>query len=169
MVKGEIVTLADGATSTLIRRAQPFALRVRSPEGLVFEGNVLAVRLPVPGGYLGVLARHEPMLAVLRCGVLKVVHSDGKTETMAMGDGFGQVSGDALRLTVHFLDFSERIDKERAHRAMGRALDRLRSTAEDEGWDLVRAEASLCRAVARLSTCGCGCGACTTAKSRGVR
>lgn len=156
--------MANGDALSLARRGQSFPLRVRSPEGLIFEGSVLAVRLPVPGGFLGVLARHEPMLAGLRCGVLHVVHPDGKTETMAMGEGFAHVVAGGLRLTVHFLDFSNGIDTDRAHQSMGRALDRLRQNAEDEGWELLRVESSLCRAVARLSACGCGCGACATAK-----
>jgi F-type H+-transporting ATPase subunit epsilon len=160
--------LAEGADRTG-STGQPFEIKVRSPEGLAFEGKVAAVRLPVPDGDLGVLARHAPMVAALRCGLLRVVHPDGKRETMAIGDGFAQVANGMVRLTVHFLDFPERIDRDRAHRAMGRALQRLRSTAEDEGWDLVRAESALCRSVARLASCGCGCATCSTAKFHGVR
>ena len=48
---------------------------------------------------------------------------------------------------------------------MGRALARLRRETEEEGLDLVRAEAALCRSIARLSVCGCGCVMCHEAKA----
>lgn len=156
--------MASGDNDVRMKPALPYELRVRSPEGLVFVGPVVAVCLPVPDGYVGVLARHAPMLAALRCGVLKVSHADGTTEIMAMGEGFAQVSRDTMRLAVHFFDYPDGVDRDRAHRAMERALHRLRRTVEDEGWDVVRADAALCRAISRLSACGCGCRACASVK-----
>ena len=84
---------------------------------------------------------------------------------MAIGEGFAEIANNVARLTVHFMDHPLDIDEDRARRAMGRALSRLRKEAEDEGWNLERAEAALCRALARLSACGCGCHMCDKATS----
>lgn len=140
-------------------------LRIRSPEGLVFVGPVRSVRLPGVDGDFGLLPRHAPLLAVTRCGAMSVVHQGGARERMAVGEGFVFVSRESTKLVVHFLDFAPDIDLDRAHRAMGRALTRLRAEAEDEGWDLERAEAALCRALARTSACGCGCHACDSGRA----
>ena len=161
--------LAENAGRVSIGMAKHLDLRIRSPEGLVFAGQVVAVRFSCPDGDRAVLSGHAPMMAAICCGALRIVHADGDREAMAIGDGFAQVSGSLVRLSVHFLDFPSRLDRDRAHGAMGRALERLRGTAEDEGWDLVRAEASLCRSMARLSVCGCGCAMCGSVASRGVR
>ena len=160
--------MAEPPTSTDGGAVQPrrsFELRVRSPEGLLFVGPVASLRVPGADGHLGVLADHVPMLAVLSCGVMHIVHPDGQRESMAIGDGFAQVSGNVARLTVHFMDHALGIDQERAHRALGRALSRLRVEVDDQGWDVERVEAALCRAVARLSACGCGCSMCCSAMS----
>lgn len=144
-------------------------LSLRSPEGLVFTGPVWSVRLPGVDGDFGLLPRHAPLVAVTRCGVMNVIHRGGASERMAVGEGFVIVARESIKLVVHFLDSARNIDLDRAHRAVGRALARLRAEAEDEGWDLERAEASLCRALARTSACGCGCHACTPALARRSR
>lgn len=155
-------TSADGGGDD---RRKTFELRVRSPEGLLFVGPIVALRLPGVDGHLGVLANHAPMLAALSCGVMHIVHPDEQRESMAIGEGFAQVSGNVAKLTIHFMDHPLEINQDRAHRAMGRALTRLRKEVDDQGWDVERAEASLCRALARLSACGCGCNMCYTATS----
>jgi len=147
------------------KRLGEFELRVRAPEGLLFTGPVVALRVPSVDGHLGVLANHAPMLAALRCGIMQVLHPTGEREVMAVGDGFAEVTRKGVSLVVHFLDFPRGIDRQRAHLAMGRALARLRRETEEEGLDLVRAEAALCRSIARLSVCGCGCVMCHEAKA----
>ena len=42
-----------------------FHLQVYTPERKVFEDRVQSMILPAIGGYVGVLARHAPMVAAL--------------------------------------------------------------------------------------------------------
>ena len=133
-------------------------LNVRSLDGLLLEGPVRSLRLPVEDGSLGVFPQHAPMVSVLRCGPLAVVHASGASEEMVIGPGFAQVSPSRVLLLVEFMNAEANVDLDRAHGAMLRALERLEE--RDEGADLVRAEAALCRAVARLEFCGCRCDVC---------
>jgi len=98
------------------------------------------------------------MTALLRCGVILVVHEDGESEQMAIGDGFAEVSQRTVKLIVEFFNGRPDVSEDRAHGAMKRALDRLNQ--ENEGIDVARARAALCRAIVRLRVCGCGCSMC---------
>lgn len=133
-------------------------LAVVTPDGVLFQGAARSLRLPATDGSIGVLPRHAPMIAVLRCGVLRVVHGDGEPEQMAIGDGYAQVHPTQVRLVVSFLNSCPDVDQDRAHGAMQRAIDRLEE--QSDGFDVVRAVAALCRALVRLRVCGCGCDLC---------
>jgi len=134
-------------------------LAVVTPDGRSYRGPVRSLRLPGSDGSLGVLPRHAPMVAVLACGILHVVHGDGEGEQMAIGDGFAHVGPTVVKLIVNFLNGRPEVDQDRAHGAMVRALQRLE---EQKEWiDVARAEAALCRAIVRLKVCGCGCHLCS--------
>lgn len=148
----------DSGTATESHQGRLLELTVRSLDGLLFEGSVRSLRLPVEDGSLGVFPRHAPMVSPLRCGPLAVVHPSGASEAMVIGPGFAQVFPDRVLLLVEFMNAQSGVDMKRAHGAMLRALERIEE--RDERADLVRAEAALCRAVARLVVCGCRCDVC---------
>lgn len=135
-----------------------FDLSVVTPDGPLFDGHVRSLRLPGVDGSLGILPRHAPMIALLQCGVVHVVHEDGETEQVAIGEGYAQVRPGKVQLIVNFLNGRPEVDQDRAHGAMQRALKRLEE--REDGIDIARAEAALCRAVVRLKVCGCGCHLC---------
>lgn len=135
-----------------------FELFVVTPDGPLFQGRVRSLRLPGVDGSLGILPRHASMIAVLQCGILRVVHGDGELEQMAIGEGYAEVRRGQVRVIVNFLNERPDVDEDRAHGAMKRALTRLEE--REESIDVARAEAALCRAIVRLKVCGCGCNLC---------
>ena len=138
--------------------SRDFELSVVTPDGPLYQGRARSLRLPGADGSLGILPRHAPMVAVLQCGVLRVVHAHGELEEMAIGEGYAEVRQGQVRIIVNFLNGRPDVDEDRAHGAMKRALQRLEE--RDEGIDMARAEAALCRAIVRLKVCGCGCHLC---------
>lgn len=68
----------------------PLTLQVRSPEGLVFDGPVRALRAEDEDGWFGVLPGRMDVVAVLPPGLL--LFED------AAGDGFVALSGGLLEL-----------------------------------------------------------------------
>lgn len=138
--------------------SEPLELSVITPDGPLFRGPVRSLRLPGVDGSLGVLPRHAHMIAVLQCGVLSVVHHDGELEEMAIGEGYAEVGRGEVRVVANFLNGRPDVDEDRAHGAMRRALRRLEE--REDGIDMARAEAALCRAIVRLKVCGCGCNLC---------
>lgn len=135
-----------------------FQLSVVTPDGPVYDGHVRSLRLPGVDGSFGILPRHAPMVAVLQCGIVHVVHEDGEAEQIAGGEGYAEVRSGKVRLIVSFLNGRPDVDQERAHGAMKRAMERLEE--REDGVDMARAEAALCRAIVRLKVCGCGCHLC---------
>lgn len=125
-----------------------YELEVITPEGRAFAGKVTSARLPGRSGNFGVLARHAPLVAALDAGMLRLEPEGGRAQVYAVGEGFVEVGGSGVRVLVDFFNTKEQVDVERAERAKARARGRLRERRGDV--DLVRAEASLRRALARL-------------------
>jgi F-type H+-transporting ATPase subunit epsilon len=68
-----------------------FSVSVVTPEGAAFEGDAEMIVVPGSAGDIGVLARHAPLVAMLKEGSTRVHLGDGKIEEYATGPGFFQV------------------------------------------------------------------------------
>lgn len=78
-----------------------------SPEREVFNGEVDQVVVPGAEGEFGVLARHAPVLSVLKRGVLKVI--DGASvQRIFVNGGFADVTPEGLAvLAEEAIDLSD--------------------------------------------------------------
>jgi F-type H+-transporting ATPase subunit epsilon len=98
-------------------------------------------------GVLGVLARHEPVVAALVAGELVIVRGDQR-DVMAISGGYLEVHGTEVVVMADVAEHAYEIDVERAEAARARAQEQLataRGAAESE-----RALAALRRAGVRL-------------------
>lgn len=62
-------------------------LSVHTHRGTLFEGEAVWVQVPCVTGYLTVLDRHEPMVAILQAGVLRWEDKASQTHTHAIVNG----------------------------------------------------------------------------------
>lgn len=126
----------------------PLQVDVVTIERRVYSAeDVEMVVAPAVEGTMGVLPRHEPLVAALAEGELRIVRP-GASEVLAIGGGFMQVRP---RHVVVMADVAERaaeIDLERAERARRRAEQRLEAAPQD--LDAERALAALRRAQVRV-------------------
>src|SRR5262245_14159403 len=131
--------------------AGTLTLRVITPERIAHDSSVASARLPGLDGSIGVLPRHAPMVAALDAGVLRW-KEDGQEEVMFVSGGFAEVRGETLRVVCEAGEKPAEIDEERARAAEKRARERISAgrAAAGEPIDLLRAEASLRRAMMRL-------------------
>ena len=93
----------------------PFNLKIITPDKIIFDdvtGNVI-VRTTV--GDKGILARHEPYVAALPVGKLRVMDDTGKYRLAAISTGTIRVEegGDTVILVRSF-EWREKIDVARA-------------------------------------------------------
>ena len=68
-----------------------FTVEVLTPEGEVFNGEVVQLSTRTVTGEIGILARHVPVLAALKPSLLRLQISDSETKEWAQSHGMLQV------------------------------------------------------------------------------
>jgi F-type H+-transporting ATPase subunit epsilon len=134
-----------------------FSVSLVTPEGAVYEDEAEMIVVPGEAGEVGVLARHAPLIALLKAGstrVYKNVDADDVQE-FATGPGFFTVAEDrALALVDGAVDVKE-IDPEQAQRQLDESREELerveRGESEADRWQL---EQRIKHAENQLSTSG---------------
>ena len=71
----------------------PFQVEVLTPEGEVFNDEVEMVSTKTAVGSIGLLANHQPLLAMLDPTELRLYKSESDVVRFAQGEGFLQVAG----------------------------------------------------------------------------
>ncbi len=91
-----------------------FTLEVVTPVGSKFEGQVQSVTLPGALGEMGVLAKHAPLVSLLRPGRMRIKSTDS-LRCFSIGEGFVQVYNDRVICMVDFAEESEVGKREEHH------------------------------------------------------
>lgn len=126
-------------------------LEVVTPTGPVVSEDVDIVTAPGVDGEFGVLANHAPFLSTIKTGTL-VFKQDKREKYLMVSSGFAEVSNNKITFLVETAEFGHEIDVDRALHARERAEKRLaKAQAHADDLDRIRAEASLQRAVARIT------------------
>ncbi len=125
-------------------------LQIITTEGVKYDNMVSYVTLPLTGGGIGVLPGHAPLLAAVDDGPVKCTFEGYKEEFVYVGTGVADVYNNKVVLLVRTAETAETIDLARAMAAEKRAQERISSKAANV--DMIRAEASLHRAIGRVKT-----------------
>ena len=129
-----------------------FSLEVVTLKRVIFSGIVEGVVAPGTDGYFGILKDHTPFISSLQPGTFTLTLPEGKRKTMAIGGGFLLTNGNKVIVLADSAEDPREIDPDRARASRDRAEKRLREVSPDV--DVVRAKASLARALARLKVAG---------------
>jgi F-type H+-transporting ATPase subunit epsilon len=117
-----------------------FSVSVVTPEGAAFEGDAEMLIVPGAAGEIGVLARHAPLVAMLRAGSTRVHLGDGNVQEFATGPGFFQVLEDRAIALVDDAVQADEIDDRRAQQQLDDAqaeLERVeRGESTADRWQL---------------------------------
>lgn len=127
-------------------------LDIVTPDKLVLSTDVEYVGAPGLEGEFGILPGHVPFISALAVGGLHY-NKEGKTRWVFISGGFAEISEDKVTILAESAEEAENIDAARAELARKRAEERL-SKKGDPDVNIVRAEASLQRALVRLSITG---------------
>jgi F-type H+-transporting ATPase subunit epsilon len=122
-----------------------FHLEIATPEIRIFDADVTAVTLPVAEGEIQILAGHIPLLTRLVQGAVEVAMPDGRTEYLALGEGFARVTPTHVALlsedAVHARDVNE-IEVEQARRKAEARLQEKLSAEEHAAVSAIMAHAT---------------------------
>jgi F-type H+-transporting ATPase subunit epsilon len=119
-----------------------FSVSVVTPDGPAYEGDAEMIIVPGAAGEIGVLARHAPLIALLKAGSTRVYRDRDSQDVQefATGPGFFTVEQDrALALVDTAVDVRE-IDPAVAEEQLEQAraeLERVeRGESEADRWQL---------------------------------
>jgi F-type H+-transporting ATPase subunit epsilon len=132
-----------------------YPLRVVSVERSLFEGEVEFMIANGAEGQLGVLARHAPLMTILKPGALRIQETYGGAEqVLFVGGGFLEVLPERVTVLADVAEHADEISLEAAEEARRRAQEKLAGTltaAEETEFQnaLANAEARLRLARAR--------------------
>lgn len=92
-----------------------------SAERRVWTGDAAMVTTRTTDGKIGIMPRHEPMLAILVPGRVTVHLPDGTEQHGAVHGGFLGVDGDNVEIIAEVAEMAHEIDLDRAQDALRRA------------------------------------------------
>ena len=116
-----------------------FDVSLVTPEGPAFEGEAEMLIVPGAAGEIGVLARHAPLVAMLKAGSTRV-HTGSEVLEFATGPGFFKVETDRALALVDDAVRADDVDSERANRQLEEARAELekveRGESDADRWQL---------------------------------
>jgi F-type H+-transporting ATPase subunit epsilon len=131
-----------------------FDLSVVTPDGAAFEGEAEMVIVPGAAGEIGVLARHAPLVAMLKAGEIRV-KAGNDWQSFAAGPGYFKVQQDRAIALVDDAVRAEEIDIEEARREAQEARAALeRADSGDEEIDRWHMEQRLQHAENKIAVAG---------------
>jgi len=119
-----------------------FSVALVTPEGPVYDGEAEMIVVPGAAGDIGVLARHAPLVAMLKAGSTRVYMNVDAEEVreFATGPGFFKVELDRAIALVDDAVSAEEIDHERARQQQEEAQKELeqvdRGESDADRWKL---------------------------------
>lgn len=125
----------------------PFSLKIVTPDGLKFEGQVEELIVRTTTGDMGILAGHVNCVAPLGMGQAVLVANGKRRVAACIGGMVSMVNGNATLVPTTF-EWAEEIDVDRATASEKRAQTVLTNKAATDT-DIRMAEARLKRALIR--------------------
>ncbi len=88
----------------------------------VWSGRAKIVVATTAEGDIGIMAGHEPLLAMLADGMVRIETPDAGTLTAVVHMGFLSVSADKVTVLAETAELATEIDVDRAQRALDRIM-----------------------------------------------
>jgi F-type H+-transporting ATPase subunit epsilon len=126
---------------------EKYTLEIITPERIFFRGEVQSVIIPTSDGYMSIQKMHEPMVASIVVGDMKL-QIDGEWKQCTTTDGFVEVRPDETIIFSQAVEWPDEIDLRRAQEARERAEEQLRQKKSHQ--EYMQNQIALARAMVRL-------------------
>ena len=128
-MKGAIDQVVEGARALMART--PFRVEVLTPEGEAFNDEIEMLSTKTAVGSIGVLANHQPLLAMLDPTELRLYKSESDVVRFAQGEGFLQVAGTHALVLVDEVFPIDQLDAGTLRERLREAEQRLERAGDD--------------------------------------
>ena len=125
-----------------------FHLKISTPDGLKFDGEVERLRVRMIDGDVSLLAHHMDYVSAVGAGEAAILMADGQTRNAACIGGMLAMINNEANLIATTFEWADEIDLERAKRAKEKAEARI--AAANDKKELLLAQAKLQRALVRI-------------------
>jgi F-type H+-transporting ATPase subunit epsilon len=129
--------------------AATLRLEIVTPESKAYSDDVEMVVLPAVEGEIGVYPMHVPLLTQLLPGELVVIKG-GRSQHLAVGEGFVEVTQDRVNVLVDMAIEERAIDEFAAEAAVKRAEEALAKAHELGSEEAAAVQAALAKSLAQL-------------------
>ena len=126
-----------------------FHLRISTPDGQLFEGDVERLRVRMIDGDVCLLANHADYVSAVGAGEAALTMPDGEQRRAACIGGMLAMIKNEANLIATTFEWADQIDLNRAERARERAEERI-NAAKDDKREVMLAQAKLQRALVRI-------------------
>ena len=127
-----------------------FHLKISTPDGLKFDGEVERIRVRMIDGDVSLLAHHTDYVSAVGAGEAALVTADGQTRRAACIGGMLSMINNEASLIATTFEWAEDIDLDRAKHAKEAAEARI-AQAKNDAREQTLAAAKLQRALVRIS------------------
>lgn len=124
-----------------------FKLKLITPKGVVYEGEIIEASLPTPDGQLTILANHMPLMTLISPGEI-LLHGAGKEHYLSTEGGIAYVSKNFLKILADTAESADSLDEAKIEEARKRAANILSNTTDEV--EFAHAEALLEKQLAKL-------------------
>jgi F-type H+-transporting ATPase subunit epsilon len=108
-----------------------FDVEVLTPDGEVFSDEAEMVSTKTAVGSIGVLANHQPLLAMLDPTELRIYKSESDVVRYAQSEGYLQVSGGRVMVLVEEVHEADELDAGELKERLEQAERELEDAGED--------------------------------------
>jgi F-type H+-transporting ATPase subunit epsilon len=108
-----------------------FRVEVLTPDGKVFDDEVEMVSTKTTLGSIGLLAHHEPVLAMLDPTELRLYKSESDVVSFAQSEGYLQVGNNRVMVLVEEAHAPDQLDAGQLRERLEQAERELQSADED--------------------------------------
>lgn len=126
-----------------------FHLKISTPDGLAFDGEVERLRVRMIDGDVSLLARHADYVSAVGAGEAALLMADGQIRRAACIGGMLAMINNEANLIATTFEWADEIDLDRAKRAKEVAEARI-AAAQNDKRELLLAQAKLQRALVRI-------------------
>ena len=126
-----------------------FHLKISTPDGLKFDGEVERLRVRMIDGDVSLLAHHMDYVSAVGAGEAALLMADGQSKNAACIGGMLAMINNEANLIATTFEWADEIDLDRAKRAKEAAQARI-DAAKDDAHELMLAQAKLQRALVRI-------------------
>lgn len=124
-----------------------FTLKLISPKGVIFEGEVVEASMPTPDGQVTLLAGHMPLITLLSPGEI-IIRGGNKEHFLATEGGVAYVSKNMVKILADTAESADSIDSAKIEEAKHRAENLMKNARDDV--EFARAEALLEKQLAKI-------------------